>query len=143
MSPSLARPWGRLRPVFFIVGLVGLLVLGYLANLRLDAILYARQVNGVRHYFYCQSPAGGAQESTIRVLPRSINQPPYFEFRYFGFVVFALGVVDSAYVFGAFYLPVAHRSVPWGLVVLTIAFFLLHWGIYWWLCHYRDNDYMK
>src|SRR5258705_463144 len=45
------NPW---VPFTLMVGLavVGLCVLGYIINIRCDAILYARVVNGIRRYFY-------------------------------------------------------------------------------------------
>lgn len=35
-----------------ILGLIGILLCVYVINMRLDAILYARTINGIRRYFY-------------------------------------------------------------------------------------------
>jgi hypothetical protein len=132
-----------LTPVFFIVGIVGLLVLGYMSNLRLDAILYARQVNGIREFFYSRSHLSSEEESVVRLLPRAIDLPAYLELRYFGFVVFALGLVDSAYVFGAFYLPGVRRTASAALWALAAVFFLIHFVVYGILCRYRRKAYLQ
>jgi len=38
--------------IFICIAVVGFLVMIYIANLRMDAILYARTVNGIRKYFF-------------------------------------------------------------------------------------------
>lgn len=82
------------------IALTGLFVVGYVINLRHDAILYARTINGLRSYFTEVSGLTYREESRIRVLPRSSSMPKYFEFEYFLFVVAAFAILDSAYLGG-------------------------------------------
>ena len=87
-----------------LIAVVGLLIMAYLVNLRLDALQYARVVNGVRGYFYGRSGLSVQRELGIRALPRSIHRPRLWEFRYFLAVVSAFGILDSIYLWIAFFL---------------------------------------
>ena len=94
-------------PGVLMIGLsmVGLFVLGYVINIRCDAILYARVVNGIRNYFYGQAGLEPSTEKAIRVLPTNIELPPYFEPTYFGFVVSVFAIIGAAYFWvGLYYL---------------------------------------
>jgi hypothetical protein len=70
-----------------VVTVLGLCVLGYVINLRCDAILYARTVNGIRKYFSESSGLTVDQDVRFRVLPKSAHLPHYIEGPYFLFVV--------------------------------------------------------
>jgi hypothetical protein len=61
-----------------IISLLGLFVMVFVVNLRLDALLYARTVNGIRMHFYERSESKYPEELRMRVLPRSVHQPRYF-----------------------------------------------------------------
>jgi hypothetical protein len=94
-------------PGVLMIGLsmVGLCVLGYVVNIRCDAILYARVVNGIRNYFYGRAELEPSSERSIRVLPTDIELPPYFEPTYFGFVVAVFAIIGAAYFWvGLYYL---------------------------------------
>jgi len=84
--------------LFFVISIVGFLVLLYVINLRMDALLYARTVNGIRKYFYDRSEIDIDAKLRTRVLPQSPFLPGYTEGRYF------LPVVISFGCFNAFYL---------------------------------------
>src|SRR5262249_47881924 len=60
------------------IAVVGYLVLVYITNLRLDALLYARTVNGIRNHFCNASDLSLADELFVRGLPRSTRVPPYY-----------------------------------------------------------------
>lgn len=115
-----------------VVGVVGLLVLGYMTNLRLDAILYARSVNGVRDYFYSRSDTPESVKSSIRMLPTSTRLPKYWEPSYFGFVVGALALVDTVYFCGGWYLRDTHVTSRDTLLLAGIAavFISIHFCMY-------------
>ena len=51
-----------------ILSLIGFSVLGYVINIRFDAILYARTVNGIRKHFYDKSGVPLEEELRIRAL---------------------------------------------------------------------------
>jgi hypothetical protein len=64
---------------FFSVCIVGYFVCIYIINIRLDSILYARTINGIRKYFYSNSEESEEIKCKIRALPQSIYTPSYFE----------------------------------------------------------------
>ena len=76
---------------------VSFCVLAYLVNLRCDALLYARVVNGIRSHFYATSALSGERLFNVRVLPRSTSLPRYFEPFFFSFVVAAFALVSAGY----------------------------------------------
>lgn len=61
---------------FSAVSLIGLLVLGYVINIRLDAILYARTVNGIRKYFFDRSSLDLIKGAEGERDPLSHYRPP-------------------------------------------------------------------
>ena len=93
-----SEPWLTFG-FLYAVAILGLLVLGYVINIRCDALLYARTVNGIRKYFYNGSRLSLEEELRLRVLPRTTHFPRYFEPGYFIFVVLTFGVIDTAYLF--------------------------------------------
>lgn len=86
--------------VFIVISIIGFSVFWYILNLRWDALLYARTVNGIRKYFYdIDSQLDALTKSRIRALPQSISLPEYKEFWFFGPVVIAFAIVDSLYLY--------------------------------------------
>jgi len=97
---GLAVPLGAI-----LVAVIGFCVMCYIANLRFDAILYARTVNGIRKYFSGRSGLPFEEEARVRVLPRSKYQPRYTEPTFFLWVVLAFALVNATYFgLGAFLL---------------------------------------
>ena len=80
------------------ISLIGFCVLIYIINLRFDALLYARTVNGIRKYFYNLSDLNTSHELKIRILPTVVSAPAYLEWRFFYSVVLALSVANSLYL---------------------------------------------
>jgi hypothetical protein len=127
------------------VALIGLLVLGYVVNLRCDALLYARTVNGIRRYFYELGSLDIETELRYRVLPTQTQTPQYWESWYFLFVVAAFAVVGTSYWTTGLYFYHYASSLPldwvfWGFVGLCPA---LHLLIYRGVTRYRDRRYQK
>ena len=85
--------------LFIVISFVGVSVLAYVVNLRMDAILYARTINGIRKYFYDQERRLGlAAKSKVRVLPQSPVLPRYREVSFFGPVVFIFACLNTVYL---------------------------------------------
>jgi len=78
-----------------IISFIGSMFCFYIISFRLDSILYARTVNGIRKYFY--SKKNSIDESIFRVLPTKVNQPKYDDLYSFSIVLFALALVNSVY----------------------------------------------
>jgi hypothetical protein len=97
-----------------VVAVLGFCVLGYVINLRLDALLYARTItsiseffkhyiNGIRKYFSECSGLTLEQDIRFRVLPKSAYFPRYIEYPYFCFVVLTFAIVGTGYFFAGWY----------------------------------------
>jgi len=132
---------------FLLIAAAGLCVLGYMINLRLDAILYARSINGLRKYFYETSALQIENELRFRVLPTSIDFPKYIEARYFVFVVLTFAIIGTAYFYAGLYSfywasgwPPYHRPL---LYLAALACFSLHLLLYGWLGRYREHAYLR
>jgi hypothetical protein len=131
-------------PGTLMIGLsmVGLCVLGYIVNIRCDAILYARVVNGIRRYFYERAALAPSLEKAIRVLPVDVQDPPYFESTYFGFVVAVFAIIGAAYFWiGLYYLggSVGCKDT-WPLWLSTSIFGFSHFLLYRYLAGRRNRQ---
>jgi len=141
--------------LFFIISLIGLCVLCYIVGLRLDALLYARTINGIRKYFYDTERLDLQYKSSMRVLPQSPHIPPYFERHLFMPVVFSFALLNSSYFLIAFaalwvsigWIPferVGLRALyDWKVLGPSLAFLFLHFLAYWWLARRRELGYLR
>ncbi len=123
------------------VALVGLCVLGYISNLRLDALLYARTVNGVRDYFWTVAELAPVIEKRIRVLPRDIAKPAYWEPKYFLLVVVAFAILDTAYLTAGLFVhdPVVFSAYGFFAIAVPVVFFGVHFLLYRLVCGWRQG----
>lgn len=87
--------------LLIIISLLGYGMLGWVIVLRMDGVLYARTVNGVRKYFYNKINKDFERIIKTKVLPYATTRPPYYEPRFFFPVVFCFIIINTAYfVFG-------------------------------------------
>jgi uncharacterized HAD superfamily protein len=129
--------------LLFCISLIGLGVFGYIINLRLDVVLYARVVNGIRKYFYDKYHEDINLKLRYRVLPQSPQLPPYFEKSYFFPVVGVFSVMNSFYfILGSWYLFTLIKFIEW-VVVATLLFLFLHFLIYGWFAQHRKFAYLR
>ena len=132
--------------LFTAITLIGLFVSAYVINLRFDAILYARTVNGIRKHFYESSGLDIEAEMRIRVLPKSTNVPRYLENRYFFFVILTFALVGMAYFTAGWYFYWHSTRIVPGISfwLFTISVPLLaHLSIYRCLARYREFEYLR
>lgn len=132
-------------PLFLsLISLIGLFVLAYVVNIRFDAILYARTVNGIRKHFYDRSGLTFADELHIRALPRTTNLPNYIEPQYFGYVVLTFTLVGTAYFAAGWYFYWVQQewAAGWFVLLLT-SFAALHWLLYAKLAEHRERTYLQ
>jgi len=139
--------------IFLVVSLVGLGVLLYIASLRMDAILYARTINGIRKYFYDQAALDFNTKLRMRVLPQSPGMPAYHEKAYFWPVVGSFAGFNTLYlVFSAiaFFLrtEVTQTSdvitgIPVWIWLVAVAFFAGHFGSYFGYAWHRERAYLR
>ena len=128
-----------------IVSVLGACVLGYMINLRCDAILYARTVNGIRKYFSETSGLTLEEDVRFRVLPKSAHLPPYFEGPYFLFVVLTFAIVGTTYFSAGwyFYWIANNWQIGPNFWLLVASAPWLHLFIYAWLSQHRERRYLR
>ena len=138
--------------VFSLVGLLGFLMLWYVLNLRFDALLYARQVNLIRKYFYDGCRDQHIFRHRFRALPVDGNSPHYREL-YFLPVVATFALVNSAY--GCFSLALWRISTSAATELEQIASevlttwpwfvggFFFHIACYLLLAGHREHGYLR
>lgn len=128
--------------VFFGVALVGICVFLYIINLRLDVVLYARAVNGVRKFFYDINKEGMTDIVSsfgIRVLPVTSKKPLYVEKSYFFPVVVVFGIINALY-YGVGTYVMSKGTLAWTELFLVL---LLHFLLYWLYALHREYGYLK
>jgi uncharacterized HAD superfamily protein len=123
-----------------VVALAGIGVCSYIINLRLDVLLYARTINGVRKAYYGQWRIPLEEQLRMRVLPWSPSRPEYFEGSYFLHVVLVFGLVDSSYLALAAWLL---WSSVWPCTIAFCSFFLLHVLLYRELADIRAHRFLR
>ncbi len=133
----------------FVLGCVGFFVMIYVINLRLDALLYARAVNGIRKHFMNTSGLSFEQEHRIRVLPRSSFQPRYHEWHYTFSVICVFAIIDTLYFALACYWYFTFAPVTydrWAILASVTAVacsMFIHIGTYNFLVWYRETKYLR
>ena len=145
--------------VSVVIALVGFLVTLYIVNLRMDAILYARTVNGIRKHFYDEAKLDVNSKLRMRTLPQTPTLPGYFE-SYFLPVVISFAIFNVVYFFigiSIFFAPLPKISeissfsavakllsiFPIWIWIVALFFFSLHLTAYWWIARRRELTYLK
>ena len=119
-------------------------VAGYIINLRSDALLYARTVNGIRKFFMNRAEEIHlSDEFRIRVLPRSTFFPRYLEPGYFDCVVLTFGLLNSLVLcFGWWpFVSKGNYSMLWVLAIGLVGL-SLHDLAYRLIAHHRESSYI-
>ena len=151
LSSAIGTIGTSLAFIALVISVVGYLVMLYIVNLRLDVILYARAVNGIRKYFYDKGSPDLDYKLRMRVLPQSPSQPGYLEHSYFWPVIATFAFFNSTYLILGLTLPTISNSAAgfslasiqplvWGV---GIAFGLWHYGSYRWYAHHREHGYLR
>lgn len=132
-----------------IISLVGFFLLVYISNLRFDAILYARSVNGIRKFFYNNEGFSPAAELHMRPLPRVISFPRFYEPRYFLAVAITFGLLNS-FSLGLSFVSCRALYSAYGdpfldsvLILTVVLFFGSHIWFYYSLAQMREKDYVR
>jgi uncharacterized HAD superfamily protein len=134
-----------------VISVVGYFVMLYVVNLRLDVVLYARAVNGIRKYFYDKGLPDLSYKLRMRVLPQSPTQPSYLEHSYFWPVIATFAFFNSTYLIMSLTLPTLSNSsggfslqsihpLVW---VAGAAFGLWHYVSYRLYAHHREHGYLR
>jgi uncharacterized HAD superfamily protein len=147
--------------VSLAISIVGFLVMLYIVNLRMDVILYARTVNGIRKHFYDRADLDINSKLHLRTLPQTPTLPGYFEPIFFLPVVMSFAVFNTLYfVLGVTILfsPLPNISgltlgsfaglwsgIPiwiWAVVMVIVSLFL-HPLSYFGVTRHREMTYLR
>lgn len=126
--------------VLFCICAIGFGVFLFITSLRMDTLLYARVVNGIRKIFYDEWDKDVNAKLRLRVLPQSPQLPGYFEERFFLPVVFVFAVMNTLY--GGFASHILFGAGFWFIYETTLLFFL-HFMFYWSYCNHRETAYLR
>ena len=132
-----------------VIGSLGFCLMIYVVNLRLDALLYARTVNGIRKYFYDKSPLDYEKELQMRVLPRTVTQPRYLERMYFLPVIGVFTTLNTLYPivglawFAQGRLGIGSADIWYGYLGLFLLSLILHAGTYAFWAWYRETKHLR
>ncbi len=143
--------------VSVVISIVGYLVTLYIVNLRMDVVLYARTVNGIRKHFYDESKSDIGSKLRLRVLPQTPTLPGYFEF-YFLPVVISFAIFNSIYILiglSIFLVPEISRItspatiaqlfsiIPIWIWIFSISFLVIHLISYYLIARRRELTYFR
>jgi len=123
--------------IAFVISVVGYFVMLYIVNLRLDVVLYARAVNGIRKYFYDKGLPDLDYKIRMRVLPQSPTQPAYLEHSYFLPVIATFAFFNSTYLILSLTLPTLSTSAG-GFSLQSIHPLVWGAGVAFGLWHYAS-----
>jgi uncharacterized HAD superfamily protein len=85
--------------LLIVIALIGCCMLGWIIVLRMDGVLYARTINGVRKYFYDKINKDFERIIKNKVLPYTVTRPPYYEPIFFNPVIFCFIIINTIYFF--------------------------------------------
>lgn len=146
--------------LLLVISLAGFAVMLHIINLRLDSLLYARTVNGIRKFFYDSADIDINIKLRMRTLPQTTLLPAYFEKSYFLPVIFAFALLNASYFLAGFWIALPYllnfqfiksfaepRDLMIYVPVATIGgaffFFVMHFVFYWKFARYRETGYLK
>ncbi len=135
--------------VLIMIALIGFCLLMYIIVLRMDGVLYARTVNGVRKYFYNSINKDFEKIIKTKVLHYTNTRPSYFEPTFFFPVLFCFLIINSAYLFfGINFLFIFSGEIENIFIcffsniiaiICSILFIVLQYIIY--ICFARNREY--
>ena len=130
-----------------VIAFVGMFVMCYLINQRLEGLLYVRQVNGIRNYFHSTYRMAKELSKSVSVLPLNIRVPDYYNHnRNFLFVVAPIFLLNSFY-FGIGAFSISRIYFPDDVnntIVFIVAFTLFaigSWVVYFRLTRMADKEF--
>lgn len=137
--------------LLIIISLLGYGMLGWVIVLRMDGVLYARTVNGIRKYFYNKINKDFERIIKTKVLPHATTKPRYFEPSFFGPVIFCFGIINATYFsfgytilsFGGDIEKITKNIFTKTPIISFVLFILLQILLYYWFVYKREFSYLK
>lgn len=84
--------------ILVIVGIIGIFIWMYIAQLRNESLLYARAVNSHRNFLYNHSGLGYQELNYYLVLPTQKEKPPYTDYFQFIWISLSSVVANTCYI---------------------------------------------
>ena len=117
--------------LLLLISFIGFLICIFIINKKINSVLYARSVNGIRKYFQEKS---NNLISEYLVLPTNINFPNYFQLSFLSIII-AFAIIDTGYLFLAL-LILGFKSLT---ICLSILFILIHLSTYYFWAKYKSK----
>lgn len=143
--PPLGEMPDLVSVLLIIVGILGFFVTFTIINMRMEMILYARTINGVRRYFADfdlqeKNKAILKKLHEYLILPTSDRYPPFFEkFRSVFWQVIIIGLLDGC-LWIVSVKSLLNINWIWSGVI-SFIFASLHFGSYWVFARARENEW--
>jgi hypothetical protein len=83
--------------ICFLTTFVGFSLMMYVLSMNFTATLYARQVNGIRYFYYKNSNLSISSKELIKVLPDDIKLPKYSLWGSIKYLLFAFSAINAFY----------------------------------------------
>ena len=129
-----------------VVALLGFFVTLTIISMRMEMILYARTINGVRRYFGqldldCPPATPHPQLTQYLILPTSDAFPPFFEsWRAMFWQVCMVGALDGI-IFGAAMQSLLRSGWLWAILI-GLGYALWHLGWYRYMAWRRSREWI-
>lgn len=117
---------------FIIISSVGYFIFMYIINKKMEVILYARTVNGIRNYFKTKSEI---DVKDFLVLPTDINKPTYFKTSGF-YMILPIGIINSVFLFIALWI-INNKYLS---ILFSLLFLIVHIISYLIISINKNND---
>ncbi len=128
--------------VSLLLFFVGLVVMLYITGLQIDALLYARQVNGIRWYFYKYLKNNQIDRSKIKVLPTDNKKPKFNGFHGFLFIVLTFSIIDGFYLWLYITLSFCNQFPKTSyFIAIPIISLFIHWISYFLVTSYYEKKW--
>lgn len=117
--------------VFVVIGLIEVLIIAYLTSLRVEALLYARQINRIRSVLYSNGVIGSKKEDihNRKILFSQDKKPDYRDTNQFIFIVLVLGLFSAFYFSFGLYKLITHfygfKCIYWICAIVILSGLLM------------------
>lgn len=138
ISASLTDLPDIVSALLILVALLGFFVTLSIVSMRMEMILYARTINGVRRYFANEN----SRMVDYLILPTSDSVPPFYEsWRAMFWQVMVIGIMDGIILIVA---VLSLLGIGWlWSVFIGLAFITLHWSVYLAMALKREKGWRK
>ena len=81
------------------ISMIGFIIMLYMCQLRNEALLYARHINGIRKIVYNHCKVDPIEVSKSSILPTQTSQPRFLDKMQFVYIVIVIAIINSLFLF--------------------------------------------